>query len=162
MDKMDIRIDAGFHHRNPNVYIPPSCVSNPNNKYDPKYMPITMWNLSTVNHLYIVKDTVITFAEQPEINTFNIEIASDEKIKEHLAQPCNWVPQRHETLPEICLILLSFVLQQMYLALARCSCRIRKFPLTSDRDLKNYVKSMVKHSPRTMRTLAEQSLSRWT
>ena len=64
-------------------------------------MPITMWNLSTVDHLYIGKDTLITFAEQPEINTFNIEITSDEKIKEHLAQPLNWVPQRHKTLPEI-------------------------------------------------------------
>ena len=28
-DKMDIRIDAGFHHRNSNVHIPPSCVNNP-------------------------------------------------------------------------------------------------------------------------------------
>ena len=64
-------------------------------------MPITMWNLSTVDHLYIGKDTMIAFAEQPEIDTFNIEITSDEKIKEHLAQSHNWVPQRHETLPEI-------------------------------------------------------------
>ena len=60
-----------------------------------------MWNLSTVNHLYIGKDTMIAFAEEPEIDTFNIEITSDKKIKEHLAQPRNWVPQRHETLPEI-------------------------------------------------------------
>ena len=30
-----------------------------------------------------------------------MEIASDEKIKEHLAKPRNWVPQLHETLPEI-------------------------------------------------------------
>ena len=29
-DRMDIRIDTGFHHRNPNVYIPPSFVNNPN------------------------------------------------------------------------------------------------------------------------------------
>ena len=64
-------------------------------------MPITMWNLSTVYHLYIGKDNMIAFAEQPEIETFNIEIASDEKINEHLAQPHNWVPQRDETLPEI-------------------------------------------------------------
>ena len=27
-DQMDIRVDAGFHHRNPNVYIPPSCIMN--------------------------------------------------------------------------------------------------------------------------------------
>ena len=41
-DRIDIRIDAGFHHRNPNVYIPPSFVNNPNNKYNPKYMPLTI------------------------------------------------------------------------------------------------------------------------
>ena len=29
-----------------------------------------------------------------------MEIASEDKIKEHLAKPRNWVPQRHETLPE--------------------------------------------------------------
>ena len=31
---------------------------------------------------------------------YHVEIASDEKIKEHLAKPRNWVPQRHKT-PEI-------------------------------------------------------------
>ena len=31
-DRMDIRMDMGFDHRNPNVYIPPSFVNNPNNK----------------------------------------------------------------------------------------------------------------------------------
>ena len=30
-----------------------------------------------------------------------MEIASKDKIKEHLAKPKNWVPQRHKTLPEI-------------------------------------------------------------
>ena len=30
-----------------------------------------------------------------------MEIASDKKIKEHLAKPRNWVPQHHEMLPEI-------------------------------------------------------------
>ena len=30
-----------------------------------------------------------------------MEIASDKKIKEHLPKPRNWVPQHHETLPEI-------------------------------------------------------------
>ena len=100
-DQMDIRIDAGFHHKNPNIYIPPSCINNPNNKYNPRYMPLTIFNLSTVDHLYIGKDTVITFAEQPVLETYNIELASEDKIKEHLAKPQNWVPQRHETLPEI-------------------------------------------------------------
>ena len=64
-------------------------------------MPLTIFNLSTVDHLYIGKDTVIAFAEQPVLETYNIELASEDKIKEHLAKPQNWVPQKHETLPEI-------------------------------------------------------------
>ena len=100
-DQMDIRIDTGFHHKNPNIYIPPCCINNPNNKHNPRYMPLTIFNLSTVDHLYIGKDTVIAFAEQPVLETYNIELASEDKIKEHLAKPQNWVPQRHETLPEI-------------------------------------------------------------
>ena len=64
-------------------------------------MPLTIFNLSTVDHLYIGKDTVIAFAEQPVLETYNIEVAGEEKIKEHLAKPRNWVPQKHETLPEI-------------------------------------------------------------
>ena len=32
---------------------------------------------------------------------YNVEIASDEKIKEHLAKPRNWLPQHHETLPDV-------------------------------------------------------------
>ena len=98
---MDIQIDTGFHHKNPNVYIPPSCINNLNNQYSPKYMPLTIFNLSKVDHLYIGRDTMVTFAEEPTIDTYNIEVASEEKIKEHLAKPRNWVPQRHETLPEI-------------------------------------------------------------
>ena len=98
---MDIRIDAGFHHRNPNVYIPPSFVNNSNNKYNPKYIPLTIFNLSKVDHLHIGKDTIVTFADAPEFETYNVEIASEDKIKEHLERPRNWVPQRHETLTEI-------------------------------------------------------------
>ena len=64
-------------------------------------MPLTIFNLSTVDHLYIGKDTVIAFAEQPVLETYNIELAGEGKIKEHLAKPQNWVPQKHETLPEI-------------------------------------------------------------
>ena len=64
-------------------------------------MPLTIFNLSTVDHLYIGKDTVIAFAEQPVLETYNIELASEDKIKEHLAKPQNWVPQRHQTLHEI-------------------------------------------------------------
>ena len=37
--------------------------------------------------IYIGKDTVITFAEQPVLETYNIELASEDKIKEHLAKP---------------------------------------------------------------------------
>ena len=100
-DQMDIRTDTGFHHKNPNIYIPPCCINNTNNKHNPRYMPLTIFNLSTVDHLYIGKDTVIAFAEQPVLETYNIELASEDKIKEHLAKPRNWVPQKHETLPEI-------------------------------------------------------------
>ena len=100
-NQMDIRIDAGFHHKNTNVYIPPSCINNPNNQYNPKYMPLTIFNLNKVDHLYLGRDTMIAFAEEPTVDTYNIELANEHKIKEHLAKPCNWVPQRHETLPEI-------------------------------------------------------------
>ena len=64
-------------------------------------MPLTIFNLSKVDHLYICRDTMVTFAEEPTIDTYHIEVAGGEKIKKHLAKPCNWVPQRHETLPEI-------------------------------------------------------------
>ena len=64
-------------------------------------MPLTIFNLSKVDHLYIGRDTMVTFTEEPAIDTYHIEVASEEKIKEHLVKPCNWVPQRHETLPEI-------------------------------------------------------------
>ena len=100
-DKMDIRIDCGFHHRNPNVSIPPSCVNNPGNKFDPIFIPLTIFNISTVDHLYIGRDTVVAFADEPTVYVDHVEIASDDKIKEHLAKSRNWVPQCHETLPEI-------------------------------------------------------------
>ena len=64
-------------------------------------MPLTIFNLSTVDHLYIGKDMVIAFTEQPVLETYNIELASEDKSKEHLAKPQNWVPHRQETLPEI-------------------------------------------------------------
>ena len=44
---------------------------------------------------------MVAFTEEPTIDTYHIEVAGEEKIKEHLAKPCNWVPQRHETLPKI-------------------------------------------------------------
>ena len=100
-NQMDIRIDTRFHHKNPNIYISPLYINNPNNQYNPKCMPLTIFNLSTVDYLYIGKDTVIALAEEPILETYNIELASKDKIKEHLAKPQNWVPQKHETLPEI-------------------------------------------------------------
>ena len=33
LHQMDIRVSAGFHCRNPNVYIPSSCIDNPGNKF---------------------------------------------------------------------------------------------------------------------------------
>ena len=101
MNHMDIRIDTGFHHRNPNVHIPPSCVNNTGNAFDPKYIPLTIFSLSCVDHLYIDRDTVVAFADEPTVDVYNVELASEDKIKEHLTQPRNWVPQHHETLPEI-------------------------------------------------------------
>ena len=101
LHQMDIRVDAGFHHRNPNVYIPLSCIDNPGNKFEPQYIPLTIFNLSKVDYLYIGRYTVVAFADEPAVNVYHVEIASDEKIKEHLAKPRNWVPQCHETLPEI-------------------------------------------------------------
>ena len=54
-----------------------------------------------MDHLYIIRDTVVAFADEPAVNVYDVEIASDQKIKEHLAKARNWVPQHHKTLPEI-------------------------------------------------------------
>ena len=56
---------------------------------------------SHADHLYIGRDTVVAFADEPTVDVYNVELDSEDKIKEHLAQPRNSVPQRHETLPEI-------------------------------------------------------------
>ena len=100
-DHMDIRVDAGFHHRNPNVYIPPSCINNPGNEFCPQFIALTIFNLNKVDNLYIGRDTVVAFADKPTVDVYYVEIASDEKIKEHLAKSRNWVPQHNKTLPEI-------------------------------------------------------------
>ena len=64
-DQMDIRIDAGFHHRNPNVHIPPSCVDNPGNAFGPKYIPVTIFNLS---HwiIYILVETLLLLLQMSQ------------------------------------------------------------------------------------------------
>ena len=51
--------------------------------------------------MYIGRDTVVAFTDKPAVDVYHVDIASDGKIKEHLAKPRNWVPQHHETLPEI-------------------------------------------------------------
>ena len=89
IDQMDIRIDAGFHHRNPNVHITPSCVDNPENAFDQKYISLTIFNLGCVDHSYIGRDTGVAFADEPMVDVYNVELASEDKIKEHLAQPRN-------------------------------------------------------------------------
>ena len=67
-DQMDIRVDAGFHHRNPNVCIPPpSCINNPGDEFHPQFIPLTIFNLSKVDHLYIGGDTV-AFADKPAVD----------------------------------------------------------------------------------------------
>ena len=160
-DRMDIRMDIGFHHRNPNVYIPPSFVNNPNNKYNPKYIPLTIFNLSKVDHLYIGRDTVIAFADVPEFDTYNVEIASEDKIKEHLAKPRKWVPQRHETLPEIPSDTAFICSPADVPDIGRFTCRTKTSPVMFARGLKNYVRNMDRHSQNITRTLADQSLSKW-
>ena len=157
-DRMDIRMDIGFHHRNPNVYTPPSFLNNPNNKYNPKYIPLTIFNLSRVDHLYIGRDTVFAFTDVPQFETYNVKIASEDKIKEHLEIGC---PEGTKLCLKFHLILLSFVLQQMYLDIERFTCRIKTSPVVFTRGLKSYVMNMDRHSQNIMRTLAEQSLSKW-
>ena len=161
-DHMHIRIDTGFHHKNPNIYIPPCCINNPNNTHNPRYMPLTIFNLNTVDHLYIGKDTVIAFAEQPVLETYNIELASEDKTEEHLAKPQNWVPQKHEPYLRFHMILPFFALQQMCQDPVRCNCRIKILLQILGRNLRNSVMSMEKPSPKTTRTSAEQNLSKWT
>ena len=87
-------------------------------------MPLTILNLSKVDHLYIGRDTVAAFAE-PTIDTYHIELASEEKIKEHLAKPHNWVPQKHEKLPEIPPDTAFICSPADYQVHTGCNCRIK-------------------------------------
>ena len=54
-DRMDIRMDIGFQEPKC-IHTPPSFVNNPNNKYNPKYIPLTIFKLSMVDHLYVMSD----------------------------------------------------------------------------------------------------------
>ena len=141
MDQMDIRIDTGFHHRNPNVHILLGCIENPGNAFDPKYIPITIFNLSHIGHLYIGRDTVLLLqmSQQWTCTMWNLPVKTKSRS--------TWVPQCHETLPEIPSN-TTFI------------CSLADVP--GHRDLKSCVKSMARHFQNTMRTLAEPSLSRWT
>ena len=78
LHQMDIRVDAGFHHRNPNVYIPPSCIDNPGNQFEPQYIPLTNFNLSKVDYLYIGRDTVVAFADEPAVNVYYCQSKKDQ------------------------------------------------------------------------------------
>ena len=77
--QMDSRINTEFHHKNPNIYIPPSCINNPNNKYNPRYMPLTIFNLSTVDQLYIGKDTLKLHPRCAYKETYKHLIKKDKK-----------------------------------------------------------------------------------
>ena len=160
-DQMDIRVNAGFHHRNPNVYISPSCINNPGNEFHPQFIPLTIFNLSKVDHLYIGRDTVVAFADKPAVDVYHVEIASDEKIKEHLAKPRNWVPQHHKTLPEIPSNITFICSPADVPGHRKVISRTRKSQQMFARGLKSCVKSMVKRSPNTVKTSAEPTLSRW-
>ena len=121
-------------------------------------MPLTIFNLGKVDHLYIGRDTMVTFAEEPMIDTYNIELASEEKIKEHLAKPCNWVSQMHKKLPEIPHDTAFICSPADVLHPASCNCRIKILLQILNRSLRSCVKNMEKPSPRTMRTMAEPNL----
>ena len=119
-------------------------------------MPLTIFNLSKVDHLYIGRDTVIAFANIPKFETYNVEIASEDKIKEHLVKPRNWVPQRHETLPEIPSD-TAFICSPADVP-GHHKVHLQDKEISS---LKNYERGIDKHSQNITRTLAEQSLSQW-
>ena len=90
-----------------------------------------------------------------------MEIASEDKIKELLAKPRNWVPQKHETLPEI-------PSDTAFICSPEDVPGHRKVHL-QDKDISSDVRqrfeelcvSMDRHSQDIMKTLAEESLSKW-
>ena len=116
---------------------------------------------SGVHHTYIGRDTVIAFTDVPEFETYDVEIASEDKIKEHLAKPRNCVPQKLETLPEIPSD-TAFICSPADVPGHR-KVHLQDKDSSSDvhQRLKNYVINMDRHFQNIMRTLAEQSLSKW-
>ena len=58
-------------------------------------MPLTIFNLSMVDHLYIGKDTVIAFAEEPILKTYNGRIEGFHRylkacIAKHMTNSLEW------------------------------------------------------------------------
>ena len=125
-------------------------------------MPLTIFNLSMVDHLYIGKDTVVTFAEQPVLETYNIELASEDKIKEHLAKPWNWVPQRHETLPEIPHDTAFIYSLADVPGPHKVQLQDKDIATDIRQKFEELCEELEKLSPKTMRTLAELNLLKWT
>ena len=160
MDQMDIRIDTGFHHRNPNVHIPTSCVENPGNAFHPKYIPITIFNLSHVDHFYTGRDTVVAFADGPKwmCTMWNLPVKTQSRIT-LLNQGTGYHNiMKHCHKYQVALLLSVHL--QMYQATERFISRTKKSQWTFTRDLKSCVKSMARNFQNTMRTLAEPSLSK--
>ena len=132
------------------MYFPPSCINNLGNEFHPQFIPLTIFNLSKVDHFYIGRDTVVAFADKPAVDVYHVEIASDEKIKEH--QPSQGIGYHSITkhYQKFLVTPLLYVHLQMYQATTRFISRTRKSRQTFTRGLKNCVKSMVKHSPNTL------------
>ena len=109
---------------------------------------------------------MVTFAEEPTIDTYHIEVAGEEKIKEHLAKPHNWVSQRHETLPEIPPN-TAFLCSP---ADVPGPHRVQLHDKDITTDIRQKFKELCEEEelyeekpfPKTMRTSTELSLSRWT
>ena len=162
VDQMDIRINTGFHHRNPNVHIAPSCGENPENAFDPKYITITIFNLSHVDHLYIGRDTVLLLqmSQQWTYTMWNLPVKTKSRST-LLNQGTGYHNVTKHCLKYKVTLLLSVHLQ-MYQATGRFISRTKKSQQTVARDLKSCMKSTARHFQSTMRTLAEPSLSRWT
>ena len=86
------------------------------------YIPLSILNLSHVDYFYIGRDAVVAFADKPTVDVYNVEL-----VKE---QPRNWVPQHHETLPEI-------PSNSFYLFICRCP-RSQKGPSPGQRSVSGH------------------------
>ena len=75
-----------------------------------------------------------------------MEIASEDKIKEHLAKPRNWVPQKHETLPETASDTAFICCPVDVSGHRKVHLQDKAAPVMFARGLKNYVMNMDRHS----------------